>query len=188
MNAGIGTIDRATAVVMRRPQARSGVRLGGAFEIVCIGKDGREKWRDGAHNIVLTAALQHILDVVFSGGSAVATWYVGLINDAPTLAAADTSASHAGWTEFTAYDEATRVEYSETRTNQTESNSAAKAAFTISTNSSVIAGAFLISNSTKSGSTGTLLCEVAFTGGDKSADDGDTLQVTYTFAAADDGA
>ena len=125
---------------------------------------------------------------MFSGGTAVNPWYVGLINDTPTIAAADAMDSHAGWTEFTAYDEATRQEYTEVRSSQTLSNTAAPATFTISTNASVIAGAFLASSSTKTGTTGTLMCAVAFTGGDKSADDGDTLQVTYTFAAADDGA
>ena len=188
MRVKLGTKDTAGASVGRAVDGKAGVRLGGVFEIECRAPDGRLKWRDRAHNLVTNVGLQHILDVVFSGGTAVATWYMGLINDTPTLAAADTAASHAGWTEFTAYDEAVRQEYVETRSSQTESNAASKAVFTISTNGSVIAGAFLASLSTKSGATGTLLCEVAFTGGDKSADDGDTLSVTYTFAGADDGA
>ena len=34
---------------------------------------------------------------------------------------------------------------------------------------------------------GILVAVAAFTGGDKSADDGDTLNVQYDFTAADDG-
>ena len=47
---------------------------------------------------------------------------------------------------------------------------------------------FLSDSATKGGSTGLLLCVAAFSGGDKSADDGDTLNVQYDFSAADDGA
>jgi hypothetical protein len=188
MNSQFKAHDAAFADVVKGGRVQARAKFGGTFEIVCIGKDGKEKWRDKAHNLVPNGGLQHILDVVFSGATAIATWYVGLINDGPTLAAADVPNSHAGWTEFTAYDEATRQEYVEVRSSQTLSNTASKATFTVSTNSSVIAGAFLASASAKSATTGTLISEVAFTGGDKSADDGDTLQVTYTFAGADDGA
>lgn len=180
--------DSAEAEVIRRPEAYGGVNIGGVFELECRRPNGELRWRRSGHNLVPNKGLQHLLDVVFSGGTQRTTWYVGLVSDTPTFAAADGSTSHAGWTEFTAYDEAARQEYKEKRTNQTLSNSTDKASFTVSTNGSVIAGAFLISGSTKSGTTGTLIAEVGFTGGDKSADDGDTLSVTYTFTAADDGA
>ena len=48
-----------------------------------------------------------------------------------------------------------------------------------------IGGAFLASTNNKGGSTGTLLCVVTFTAGDKAATAGDTLTVTYSFSAAD---
>jgi hypothetical protein len=95
-------------------------------------------------------------------------------------------ASHAGWTEFTDYDEAARQEWVEVRSDQSMDNSASKASFTISADSSSIGGAFL--NTDASGTAGTLMCCAAFTGGNKSADDNDTLEVQYTFSAADDGA
>lgn len=163
----------------------SGIRLGGVFEIVCRDKFGNVKWKDTAKNLVTTAGLQHVLDTVFSGGTAVATWYVGLLSATPTLAAGDTLASHAGWTEFTSYAD-NRKEYVEVRSNQTLSNTASKASFAINANSSSIGGAFLASAAT--GTTGTLMSEAAFTGGNKAADSGDTLEVTYTFTGADDGA
>jgi len=145
-----------------------------------------EKWRAVAENLVVNVGLQHILDVVFSGSSQETTWYVGLTAADPSPAAGDTMASHGGWTEFTDYDEAARQEWVEVRSGQSMDNSASKASFTISQDSSSIGGAFL--NPDASGTAGTLMCCAAFTGGNKAADDDDTLEVQYTFSAADDGA
>jgi hypothetical protein len=165
-----------------------GINLGGRFIVVCKDVDGAEKWREDVHNLVVNAGLNYALDVALSGATAITSWYVGLINDTPTIAAGDTMASHAGWTEFTAYDEATREAWTEAGVSaQSITNGASVATFTISTNSSVIAGAFLASDSTKSGTTGTLFAAAAFSS-DKNADDGDTLEVTYAISAADDGA
>jgi len=162
-------------------------KFGGVFNIECYDKNGKLKWADEANNIVVNVGLQHILDTVFSGGTPVTTWYIGLTASSPSPASGDTMSSHSGWSEFTAYDEATRQEYVEVRSSQQLSNTASKATFTISTDSSSIGGAFITSSNTKSGTSGTLMCAAAFSGGNKSADDDDILQVTYTFSAADDG-
>lgn len=168
-------------------KARTGLRIGGIFEVACYGPDGREKWRETAHNIITNVGLNHILDVVFHGSTSVSPWYVGLKNTG-SVAAGDTMASHAGWTENANYDESTRVEYNEAAaSSQSITNSANKASFSINTDSQTIAGAFLCSDSTKSGTSGTLVCAANFASA-KSADDGDTLEVTYTISAADDGA
>lgn len=161
------------------------VRFGGIFNIVCRDKNGNIKWEDTAKNLVTNVGLQHILDVVFSGGTAVGTWYVGLTDGTPTVAAGDTLASHTGWVEVTAYAD-NRKAYVEVRSSQTLTNTASKASFAINADSTTIGGAFLCSVATTT--TGTLMCAAAFTGGDKAADDGDTLDVTYTFTAGDDGA
>jgi len=167
---------------------KSKVKLGGIFTIKCFDKEGRLKWEDTAENLVPNVGLQHILDVVLESGSQVTTWYVGLTEGSPSPAAGDTMSSHGGWTEEASYSESVRQTYTSTRSNQTCSNSASKASFSINADSQTIGGAFICSDDTKSGSTGTLLCCAAFTGGNKSADDGDTLEVTYEFSAADDGA
>jgi hypothetical protein len=142
-------------------------------------------WFEEDHNIVVNEGLQHILDVTFAACAQVTTWHVGLINSAaaPSIAAADTLASHAGWTENTSYD-GNRKEFVDVRTAQAVTNSASIASFSINTASN-IHGGFLSEPST--GTSGVLLSGVAFAS-NKSASDGDTLEVTYSFSAADDGA
>ena len=157
-------------------------KIGGTFEAVCYGPDGKEKWRDTAKNLVPNAALNHILDVILHGTTAIETWYVGL-KSTGTPAAADTLASHSTWTVNENYT-GDRKEYTEAAaSSQSVTNSANKASFSIDTDSQTIAGAFLASAAT--GTSGTLLCVADFTGGNKSCDNGDTLEVTYTISAAD---
>lgn len=171
---------------------KSKVKLGGRFKIQCFDLNGGLKWEDVAENLVVNEGLDYILECLFESGMSAFSppdpWYVGLTDGTPTVAAADVMNSHAGWVEVVAYDEATRQEFvNGAKSSQSVSNSASKAAFTISSDSTTIGGAFLTSSNTRGGTTGTLLCAAAFTGGDKSTDDGDTLQVQYTFSADDDG-
>jgi hypothetical protein len=58
-------------------------------------------------------------------------------------------------------------------------NSSSPAIFTINAGAT-IGGAFLISNNTKGGTTGTLFSAADFSGGDKPVLSGDTFNVTYT--------
>jgi len=135
--------------------------------------------------LVVNEGLDDVLEKYLKGSSYTAAHYVGLTDGTPTFAAADTMASHAGWTEVTAYDEAAR----QTATwgsvsSQSVDNSASKATFTISTNSTTIGGAFLSTDNTKGGTTGTLYGGGAFSAGDKTLDDDDVLYVTVTASAA----
>jgi hypothetical protein len=60
------------------------------------------------------------------------------------------------------------------------SNSAAPSSFAMLVNGTVVAGAFLAS--VNSGTSGILFSAGDFTGGDKTVDNGDTLNVTYSFS------
>jgi len=161
----------------------SGFTVGGYFTVTCKGPDGRVKWVEVAHNLVTNVGLNHILDVILHAETQITTWCVGLKN-AGSVAAADTLASHGAWTENSNYT-GDRKEYVEAAaSSQSITNSANKASFAIDTNSQTIAGAFLCSAAT--GTSGTLLCAADFASA-KSADNGDTLEVTYTVSAADDG-
>lgn len=147
---------------------------------------GGMKWSDEYENHVTTVGYNKLLSVGLDADTQITAWYVGLISGTPTTAITDTAASHAGWTEVTAYDEAVR----QTWTGGTVSagsidNVGNEAVFTISANSTTIGGAFLDSTSTKSGTAGVLYAAGAFSAGNKTLDDNDTLTVTATFTAAD---
>lgn len=169
---------------VRAGAAASVAVRGGPVVVQCFGPDGALKWEVvEPKNLVVNVGLNWLLDVLLRGSAAVATWYVGLVATGETIASADTMSAHAGWTELTGYT-GNRAEYVDARTNQTVSNTASAATFAINTAQSV-AGALITSDATKGSSAGTLLCAVAFTGGDRAASDGDTINVTYTFSAAD---
>lgn len=151
----------------------------GIYRIRCIGPDGRVKWEDETKNLIPNAGLNHILDTVLHGSTPNTTWYLGLKN-AGTVAAADTLASHAGWTENVAYT-GDRKEYIEAAASgQSITNAASPASFAINTDGQTIAGAFLASAAT--GTTGVLLSAGNFATA-KSAGSGDTIELTYTLSA-----
>ena len=166
-------------------RSRGRARVGGVFTVECFDAEGNLRWREENHNIVVNTGLQYILDASLLGVAAISTWYLGLIGSSPTLVAGDTAASHGGWSESTAYSNATRPAWTKTRAAQTASNSASKASFTINATATIY-GAFIISDNAKSGTSGTLLCECAFASS-RAVLSGDTLNVQYDFTAADDG-
>lgn len=156
------------------------IKMGGVFNFVCYDNDGNVRWEDDAFNLVVNEGLDHNLDVLFAGETQITTWYIGLTDSTPTVAAADTLSSHSGWTEFDEYT-GNRQEFVDVRSDRSVSNSASKASFPITTDGTV-GGAFLCSVST--GTTGTLLSAAARTGGDRAVETGDTIEVTYTFSAS----
>lgn len=157
-------------------------KAGGVFKVKCFDKTGALKWEDAADNTVVNVGLQHLLDVSFTGSPAQSSaWYLGLVSGTPTIAAADTLAVHGGWTEVSAYA-GDRPVWTKTRSGQTLGNTASKASFTINANGTVVGGCFLSNAAT--GTSGVLMSATTFTGGNKTADDGDTLEVTYELSAS----
>jgi hypothetical protein len=159
------------------------LKLGGVFEI--------EHWRKGellsvekVPNLVVNEGLNSILDIMFHGSTQITTWYVGLFEGNYTPVAGVTAATiTAAATECTAYDESTRQAYVEAAASgQSITNSASKATFTFNA-SKTIYGAFLVSASAKSATTGTLFSAARF-GSSKAVADDDQMLLTYTFAAA----
>ena len=160
-------------------------RLSTHYEIVCRDRTGALRWQDAFDNLVVTAGLNDSLTQHFKGSSYTAAWYVGLTSATPTVAAGDTMASHAGWTEVVAYDEAARPALTlGTASGGSISNTASPARFTVSTNGTAIGGAFVANNDTKEGTTGTLYGGGALANGNRTLADGDTLDVTITLTAA----
>lgn len=154
------------------------------YIVECIGPDGKLKWTNEFDNLVTNEGLNDNLDKYLKGSTYTAAFYVGLTDGTPTVNAADTMSSHAGWTEVTDYSESTREALVlGTVASQSVDNSASKASYSINATATV-GGAFITTVSTKGGTTGVLYGVGAFTGGDKSVDNGDTLNVTVTCTAA----
>lgn len=164
------------------------VSAGGVFTIQCFDKDGNLKWQDQEHNLVVNVGLKDMNDKYFSGSAYTALWYLGLYGAGASNnpAAGDTMASHAGWTEVTAYSQSTRPQAvfgaATTANPSVISNTASVAVFSINA-TTVVGGAFLTSNNTKAGTTGVLFSAADFQApGDRSVVSGDTVNLTYQFS------
>jgi hypothetical protein len=174
------------ALALAKP-VEEGVGAGGVYALQCFDKDGNLKWETKSHNLVVNVGLKDMNDKYFTGSTYTAAWFIGLITgpgSGTTFAATDTMASKA-WTENTGYSNATRPAATfgaaTTADPSVINNSASPASFNINA-TSVIAGAFLVSNNTKGGTTGILFSASDFQSpGDRSVVSGDTLNVTYTF-------
>jgi len=168
--------------------AQDGIRGGGVFAVQCFDKDGNLKWEAKSPNLVVNVGLKDMNDKYFSGSAYTATWFIGVYGAGATNnpAAGDTAASHTGWTEVTAYSQATRPSASfgaaTTADPSVITNSGSPAVFSIN-GTTTVGGAFLISNNVKGGTTGVLFSASDFTSpGDRNVVNGDTLNVTYTFS------
>jgi hypothetical protein len=160
-----------------------GIQMGGVY----IGQHIRngkviDEWED--HNLVVNEGLNHILNTQFAGGTQITTWYLGLFEGNYTPLATVTAATiTAASTECTAYASATRPEYVEaSASSQSITNSASRASFVFNATKTIY-GAFLVSLSTKSGTTGTLFSAARFSSS-KAVESSDELLLTYTFTAS----
>jgi hypothetical protein len=162
----------------------------GVYYVECHDKDGNLKWTAESKNLVVNVGLQYMAGTALTSVAQITTWYLGLYGAGAsnTPAAGDTMSSHAGWTEVTAYSNANRVTATlataTTANPSVVTNSASPASFSIN-GTATVGGAFLTSNNTKGGTTGTLFSAADFgSPGDRSVVNGDTLSVTYTFSLA----
>ena len=181
--------DAVSASLTANKGATERVGAGGVFTVTCVGADGVEKWSDTFHNLVVNQGLQDMNSKYFQGSGYTAAWYLGLVQgpgSGTTYAAGNTLASHSGWTELTpgtAYTGNRKAVTFGTATTADPSvidNSGSPSSFAMLVNSTVVAGAFLCSVAT--GTSGVLFSAGDFTGGDKTVDSGDTLNVTYSFS------
>ena len=162
----------------------------GIYHIECRDKDGNLKWTAESKNLVVNVGLQYMAGSALTSTTQITTWYLGLYGAGAsnTPAAGDTMASHAGWTEVTAYSNANRVTATFVAPSALNpsvvTNTASPAVFNIN-GTATVGGAFLTSENTKGGTTGTLFSAADFgSPGDRSVVNSDTLSVTYTFSLA----
>lgn len=174
----INLADGAGAGLTARHEVNDFVGVAGRFIVTCRDAEGNIRWEDGFPNLVVTTGKNDLLNKYFLGSSYNAAFYVGL-KAAGTIAAGDTMASHAGWTEITGYSNATRPAFSPaSSTAGSSTNSASAAVFNINATNTV-AGCFITTNSTVGGTTGTLFSAADFASS-RAVLSGDTLTVTYT--------
>lgn len=184
----VKSTDQVAAAVVSNSKPTESVKGGGVFRIECFDKNGVLKWQAESKNLVVNQGLQTMNAVYFTSGTQITTWYIGLYgaSSSNNPAAGDTMSSHAGWTEETGYSNANRPTATfatpTTADPSVVTNSASPASFSINA-TATIGGAFLTSNNTKGGTTGTLFSAADFQSpGDRSVVSGDTLNVTYTFS------
>lgn len=190
------TIERTKATDVVSSGLTCGTKTGetaqatGKYYVECRDKDGNLKWTAESKNLVVNAGLAYMAGTALTSVAQITTWYLGLYGAGAsnTPAAGDTMSSHAGWTEVTAYSNSTRVAATfvtaTTANPSVVTNTASPAVFNIN-GTTTVGGAFLTSDSTKGGTTGTLFSAADFgSPGDRSVVSGDTLSVTYTFSLA----
>ncbi|QEL18701.1 hypothetical protein [Limnoglobus roseus] len=148
-----------------------------SYDLVCIGPDGKEKWRETIHNLVTTVGKTDIVDKYFKGSAYTAAWYLGL-KGTGTAVVGDTLASHAGWAEVTPYSgNRPAISFG---TTSSGSNTATAVSYTINA-SATVAGAFL--SSVNTGTSGTLYSAGDFASS-RTVASGDTLNVTPTVSVS----
>lgn len=155
----------------------------GWFHVVCRNPDGSIAWEEKFPNGTTTAGLNHMLSVVLASGTQVTDWRMGLIDDSgyTAVSASDTMSSHSGWSEFTSYSEGSRPAWTAGAVSGGVVNGSAAVSFTMSADAD-LRGAFLVSNSTKGGTTGTLWATGVF-GSVQSVLNGQVVDVTYGCSA-----
>lgn len=174
------TVDSQDVSLVRDIDLKDHIGLKGHYEVTCLDADGAVKWEENIENLVVTVGLNDMANKYFTGSGYTPAWYMGLVSGAssPTYVAGDTLASHAGWTESTAYSGTNRI---------TVGFGAASGGVITSTSTSfsinataTIAGAFLTQTQSNSVTTGILFSEGSFTTGNRAVLSGDTLIITYS--------
>jgi hypothetical protein len=183
-------IDHVSSGFIAGTKSGEEAKATGVYHVECHDKDGNLKWSADTKNLVVNAGLAYMAGTALTSVAQITTWYIGLYGAGAsnTPAAGDTMSSHAGWTEVTAYSNATRVAATfvtaTTANPSVVTNAASPATFNIN-GTTTVGGAFLTSGSAKGGTTGTLFSAADFSSpGDRSVVSGDIISVTYTFSLA----
>jgi hypothetical protein len=187
----INVLQQASCELVR-PSILDSIQASGRFHV--------EHWRGGEligthdiKNAIVNEGKNKLLDVMFHGVTAIATWYLLLVDGAgtPTLAAADTYAQingTNGWDEHVAYTEATRQEWTEGAAATQSITNASPVVFNINGTGSVYGLGLVGGGSTPTvkadaAGGGVLWAAAAFSSGTVSVLNGDQLKITYTVNA-----
>lgn len=174
--------QKAGFSMTRKRETKSQFDPRGWFQIEVYDKDGHLKTRQSFPNGITNEGKDKVLDDMFNDGvqTANSSWFVGLIDSSgyTGVADGDTMSSHTGWNEFTSYSEATRVAWGSGAAASQSTTNASPATFNIS-GAGTVKGVFIPTNSTKSGTSGTLWATALFAA-EVPVTSGDQFKITYT--------
>lgn len=142
--------------------------------------NGRDEQVDP--NIVTTEGLTYMLGVALGGVAQISSWYLAPFSGNVTPGLSYTGANFtANATEFTNYDEATRVLLVPNAITSSLSNSSSRADFTMASGVSAqtLYGAGLLSVSTKSSTSGKCFAATRFASARTGLNEGDVVSVQY---------
>ncbi len=143
-----------------------------------------DKW--DSENQVTDGGLDYILGTSLKGLATISTWYIGVYTNIYAVSGSETASDVAALTgEFsTELAETTRIEWpSASVSAQTVTNTEEAVYTSASIDDIVIRGAFLISDNTKQGTSGTLFCITNYDSA-KTISTGDKLYITYSVVAS----
>lgn len=160
------------------------VLMYGEWDLAAYDRDYSLLWRETIRNGVTLVGLTALVTDFFAGGVQKPNWYGGLINASgySSVSENDTMTSHSGWTEVTAYDGSTRKAWTPLVVSNGLIYNSTSMIFNFTASSS-IRGLFLASDSTKSGTTGTLW-STAIMSSTRSFESGQLFSATYRVRAA----
>jgi len=172
-------------------ELKHGGKFKGRFDIEVLDEQGNLISKSSADNVLTAEGLNSILNVYLHGATQITTWYC-IIFETDTTPSDATTYAVPVFTEWTAYDEATRPEYVEAASvAKSVTNSANKATFTAS-DTKTLYGAAIVgggSDPTVKGNVlggGTMPCAGKF-GAQQPVVDNNVINLTYTITAADAG-
>lgn len=179
-------VDTTASSFIAKTTSNTSVGVGGVFTVQCFDKDGNLKWDVEAPNLVVNEGLKFLNDTFFAGTAYTAGWFLGLISgpgSGNVFSAANTLASHAGWTEYVNYsgNRGGITFGAGTLADPSVISNPGPTPFAITGAGGTVAGAFLTNVAT--GTVGKLFSASNFQApGDRTVVSGDTLNVTYTFS------
>jgi hypothetical protein len=164
----------------------------GVYTFRCFEKEGGALlWEDTIDNVVCTLGKNLMLQTALTGSAyTVVGPYMGLISSVSytAVAASDTMASHAGWTEAGSTNAPTfaaRIAPSFGTASAGSISTSSAVSFTM-TGAGTLVGAFITYGTgavtTLMSTAGTLLSAGAFTGGNQPVNSGNVVQVTYSLS------
>lgn len=191
--------DSAVVTLQANAVNKETVGVEGHYHVECRDAEGNLKWEETFPNLVNAVGKELMLNTLLrtSGTYTTVGPFLGLISGStPTFAAADTMASHAGWTEFVNYTvggsavRGTATFGAASSTGTTPSNvttcAASAVLYTITGAAGTVGGCFLVTGTgavnTQNNTSGTLYSAGAF-GTARLTVAGDTISVTYSTTA-----